>query len=328
MVAAMHDNVNVCRALIKRGATVDRPCTNGTTALMMASEGGCLRAARLLLTVGGARIEHARADGVTPLFLACLNAHLGVAALLVERGACVRPPLRGGNSPLSAAVNKRHLGLARLLLDAGAGADVPRDDGATPLTFAAQNGDVAIAELLLDAGADVHHVVGGMKDSTPLFFACQNRHAAMVELLLDRGADVNHVNAEDNTPLGVAVSTYDRALCRLLVARGATLGRAEEAPEDPEGREARRELMAMLRAGVRKEEEEDGVQPSTTKRCHTCDAPRVRGFHTLEKCSGCREVYYCDRACQQADWKDHKQGCKLARQRAKATATAVTAEGS
>ncbi len=30
----------------------------------------------------------------------------------------------------------------------------------------------------------------------------------------------------------------------------------------------------------------------------------------LKRCGGCKQVYYCSRACQQKAWKDHKTECK------------------
>ena len=29
------------------------------------------------------------------------------------------------------------------------------------------------------------------------------------------------------------------------------------------------------------------------------------------KCTGCKNVYYCNRACQKKDWKTHKSACKM-----------------
>lgn len=30
----------------------------------------------------------------------------------------------------------------------------------------------------------------------------------------------------------------------------------------------------------------------------------------VQRCSGCKGVYYCGAACQQADWPSHKTECK------------------
>ena len=46
-------------------------------------------------------------------------------------------------------------------------------------------------------------------------------------------------------------------------------------------------------------------EQAETKACHTCGtwgAP-------MKKCSRCKETLYCSRACQKADWGEHKHGC-------------------
>lgn len=37
--------------------------------------------------------------------------------------------------------------------------------------------------------------------------------------------------------------------------------------------------------------------------CHVC------AQHATELCSGCKRVYYCSKACQKTDWKNHKLSC-------------------
>ena len=32
----------------------------------------------------------------------------------------------------------------------------------------------------------------------------------------------------------------------------------------------------------------------------------------MERCSGCRAAFYCDKVCQKNDWKTHKPRCKMA----------------
>jgi len=44
--------------------------------------------------------------------------------------------------------------------------------------------------------------------------------------------------------------------------------------------------------------------PPHPKECASCDA---QGCKKL--CAGCKKVYYCDAACQRADWPSHKRAC-------------------
>ena len=34
------------------------------------------------------------------------------------------------------------------------------------------------------------------------------------------------------------------------------------------------------------------------------------GQRRLRRCSGCNDVYYCDRSCQQMYWQEHKRACR------------------
>ena len=43
--------------------------------------------------------------------------------------------------------------------------------------------------------------------------------------------------------------------------------------------------------------------------CAGCGA-RAAATAPLLRCTGCRQQWYCSRACQRADWPDHKGGCK------------------
>ena len=46
---------------------------------------------------------------------------------------------------------------------------------------------------------------------------------------------------------------------------------------------------------------------NASKRCATCGNADDRDG--LKCCARCRQVWYCSRACQQADWKEHKPSC-------------------
>ena len=44
--------------------------------------------------------------------------------------------------------------------------------------------------------------------------------------------------------------------------------------------------------------------------CMNCDKGKYDGLK-LSKCGGCKQVAYCSRECQKADWKNHKSSCNL-----------------
>ena len=46
------------------------------------------------------------------------------------------------------------------------------------------------------------------------------------------------------------------------------------------------------------------------RRCGQCGVWQSDTERKLERCSGCKLVYYCSRECQKRDWKEHKAHCK------------------
>jgi ankyrin repeat protein len=159
------------------------------TALLFASREGCVECARLLLE-GGAGIDAADPDGITPLISALINGHYDMAGLLVEKGADVNLFDKSGRTPLYAAVDDHtmpysnrpsprevdeeltSLDIVQRLLAHGAqvnrqlktaqpyrtkvdrGNDTVLTTGTTPLLRASKAGDVVIVRALLDKGAD------------------------------------------------------------------------------------------------------------------------------------------------------------------------------
>jgi len=84
---------------------------------------------------------------------------------------------KGGFTPLFVACQNAYVDVARLLLDHKASEDLANNNGATPLYMACFNGHVDVARLLLDHKASVDLA---MKDgSTPLYYTLliNNRHA-------------------------------------------------------------------------------------------------------------------------------------------------------
>ncbi len=163
----------------------------GFTPLLYAAREGCVACARRLVE-GGADINLADPERVTPLCLALENLHFDVAAYLIEAGADVDKwdlfgrtplyqavdvntlPVEGNGAPDVLPSTDKHSGLdiIQMLLDKGANPNiqltrrppyrnVPQDRGgdrilsvgATPLLRAARAGDAPAAKLLLAHGA-------------------------------------------------------------------------------------------------------------------------------------------------------------------------------
>lgn len=69
--------------------------------------------------------------------------------------------------------------------------------------------------------------------------------------------------------------------------------------------EEKRKFEGLLKPGVRKDFKKID-RPLVTLSCHHC------GSDAKHRCMRCKGVYYCGKACQKADWKQHKPLCKKA----------------
>jgi ankyrin repeat protein len=231
MWAAAEGQPEMVRLLVRRGAEVDarsavndwerqvtaeprmqaRP-SGGFTPLLYAARRGCVECARHLLD-GGASINLADPDRVTPLLLAAWNLNFDTAALLVKRGADVNKWDTWGRAPLYAAVDVN-------TLPTGGRADRPSADATTGteliamLLEAGANPNMQLKlfppyrSLRDDRGADTMLTVG----TTPLVRAAKALDVPVIRLLIKHGALVDLPTSRGITPLLAAAGVGSTGL--------------------------------------------------------------------------------------------------------------------
>ena len=154
---------------------------------------------RQFLARDPAAIKFTDATGHTAMHWACLDPKdIGIAELLVARGADVNAATKEGTTPLHFAVDHCTLNAMTLLLDHGANANGAVHDSADPL----KNGDTAL-----------HLMIPGWEDDA--------QKVAALNLLLGHGAEINRQNARGETPLFIAAYLGTPAVIRALLAAGA-----------------------------------------------------------------------------------------------------------
>ena len=154
--AAMHDNRDEVRTLLKQGADVNAAQGDGLTALHWAALKGDVELAQMLVYAGANLKATTRLDAFTPLLMAAKD---GDAAMV------------------------------EALVNAGADTNAATTNGTTPLMFASASGSVKAVETLLSHGAKVN-ATEHAREETPLIFAAASGRTDVIRALVAHGADV------------------------------------------------------------------------------------------------------------------------------------------
>jgi ankyrin repeat protein len=172
----------------------------GLTALIYASREGCIECVKALKE-GGANLNQADPEGVTPLIIAIWNAHFDTASYLIKAGANVNKWDWWGRSPLYLAVDYN-------TIPHGGRPDGPTLDETSPLQVidqlltagASPNLQLKLLPPFRSVGADrgVDNLLS--IGTTPLLRAAKAQDAPAIALLLKHGALPNLPNAQGVTP--------------------------------------------------------------------------------------------------------------------------------
>jgi uncharacterized protein len=171
--------------------TVWIPAATGDTRVADAAMKNDIEAVRALLRQA-ADANSSQGDGMTALHWAAMNGNAEMAQLLLYAGATVKATTRIGSiTPLYLAAEFGHSNVVDVLLKAGADAQSVAIGGVTPLMMAASSGDTDTIKSLLEYGADVNakETVNGQ---TALVFAAAFNRPEAIQVLARYGADLNN----------------------------------------------------------------------------------------------------------------------------------------
>mmetsp|Transcript_1070 Transcript_1070/g.6827 ORF Transcript_1070/g.6827 Transcript_1070/m.6827 type:complete len:432 (-) Transcript_1070:653-1948(-) len=191
-----------------------------------------VRGIRQVLESGGDPSCTASASQNTALHISSANGSMQATRVLLDEGG-IDPevPNCNGDTPLMFSVMKRNLGIASLLLHRGASVARQNASGLTAMSCAASNGDEAALDLLLRHAAKEEEK-GKLKVSdwidlqdahgrNLLHFACEGGSVGCVRLLLKVGSSATHRNKAGETPYSIARKGRMNEIIRLLEERSS-----------------------------------------------------------------------------------------------------------
>jgi len=223
-IGQQHNNWNVFKALLEKGAELDLSRGKDAEALKEIAAAGAVDILRNALDKGE-KFDPKSQAARDALLQSVQNNQRQAAQLLLERGVSVNGIGKGKNdedtsTPLLMAMEKGHLELAEYLLDRGADPAAAGSDGHTPLLIACQSDLTVLARRMMQMGAKDPNVTS---DCLTLGMAASKGDLEAARAMLASGAGVNITDNDYATPLMKAVENGDLAMARLLTQAGADI---------------------------------------------------------------------------------------------------------
>jgi ankyrin repeat protein len=247
--AAMQQDGQAVRSLLKLHADANAAQPDGTTALHWAARWDDLKMADALIAAG-ANVKTANRFGATPLSLACTNGGAAMIEQLLKAGENPNTVIsEAGDTALMLAARTGKPDALKVLLDNGADPNKTNTEGQTALMWAVAEKNAAAAKTLIEHGANVNaqthklpppsmfqtifsapFPAGGM---TALLYAARQNDLESASILIAAGAEVKENAADGSSPLLVAVINEHYALAKFLLEQGADANAADDKGRGP-----------------------------------------------------------------------------------------------
>ena len=222
MWASYGGHLEAARYLIENCANVNAKDELNYTSLTLASKKGRKEVVEYLLSTNVCNLEERTTGGWNALIHASHENHLPIVQYLVKKGANIDAIDDKGWTALVHASIKNHLPIVEYLVEKNANIDLGDKYGKNGLHVASMLGNESIVEFLLDHNANPNAFDG--QKCTPLYHSSGFGHCKISELLIAKKAVIDSRNSPDDwTPLMTASYEGNLDICKILINNGADI---------------------------------------------------------------------------------------------------------
>ncbi|XP_041436447.1 ankyrin repeat and death domain-containing protein 1B isoform X2 [Xenopus laevis] len=182
-LAAKNGHSNVLETLLEtwQETETDEPNESGETPFYLASEGGHIDCAKLLLN-RGSNINTTTNDGYGALHIAAQNGYTSFVNFLLNNGIESTPKANERNNPFHLALLYNHMDTIDILLERKYDINATNMRQQTPLHLAAEYKNTELVEKLLIAGCDL--TIADKQRKTSLGTAARSNHILIVDMII------------------------------------------------------------------------------------------------------------------------------------------------
>lgn len=222
MLATEGNHIPTVNYLITAGVEINNVSSREKlSALNIACKKGYFQIANTL-SKNDADLNQTTSNGTTALIAASENGHLGIVTLLIDKGARIDLARHSdGLTALMSASQSGNVDIVKLLLDAGNDINsYTKDFGKNALMIACFHGNTDVVEYLVERGAKINYA-SAYDGRTALIEASCNGHKDIVEILFGKGAKLNMRTKTGHTAVYYAEKHGHKPTYDLLIGFGA-----------------------------------------------------------------------------------------------------------
>jgi len=206
---------------IKSGGDINVSNNQGLTPLHVAAKKGNLIVLKALLERGANVNKKAGSLTMTPIQLASFNDNAAITLFLIEKGAHIDTNDNQGRTALKIASKLGNNNVVKALLKGGAKINKMQNLSSTALIEAVSGQQLETVNLLILSGANINAT--DEKGNTPLIIAAYKGNQKILTTLLDNGADVSLANNENQTALIVGAFIENKLIVNSLINKNANI---------------------------------------------------------------------------------------------------------